>query len=329
MNYRNRIVRTGMGVLAALIMLSGCGAAKPEGGDAASFGDAIVYADGESAAGANGDAGDAFKSDSDEHASGSDEPPANEGDEQVGSTQPGKDEIQTNGSAEDAVDDGKKNSSADTETGAKHAGEGKSQDAEGSDVKAPADSKPGSGHSTQADVNPGNKTNAGTANQGTTGKADESAGKGAGTAGKPGSANGTKGEQSVKSGGTSSSKFAQIGWNDFFDNGDQTTPSDRFWDLSEERKSVQIKGFMGEVLSFNQNWFLLIPEPGAECPFDNGDETYWNKIMIVFVKDGSKLRYTSKPLKLTGRLDVGVKVDESGYKTMFRLYDAKFEEIKE
>ncbi|MGG1877856.1 hypothetical protein ABDI30_09830 [Paenibacillus cisolokensis] len=125
----------------------------------------------------------------------------------------------------------------------------------------------------------------------------------------------------------SSSKYPQIGWNEFFDNEEQTTPSDRFWDLSDGRKTVQIKGFMGEVLSFNQNWFLLIPEPGAECPFDNGDETYWNKIMIVFVKDGSKLRYTSKPLKLTGRLDVGVKVDESGYKTMFRLYDATFEEI--
>lgn len=126
---------------------------------------------------------------------------------------------------------------------------------------------------------------------------------------------------------TSSSKYPQIGWSEFFDNEEQTTPSDRFWDLSDERKTVQIKGFMGEVLSFDSNWFLLIPEPGAECPFDNGDETYWNKIMIVFVKDGSKLRYTSDPIQVTGRLDVGVKVDESGYKTMFRLYDARFETL--
>ena len=119
----------------------------------------------------------------------------------------------------------------------------------------------------------------------------------------------------------------QLTWDDFFDHGDQTTPSNWFWELSEAKATVQITGFMGEVLSLDKNWFLLIPEPGAECPFDNGDETYWNKIMIVFVKDGTKLRYTSKPLKLTGRLDVGVKVDESGYKTMFRLYDAKYEEL--
>lgn len=116
-------------------------------------------------------------------------------------------------------------------------------------------------------------------------------------------------------------------WTEFFDDEKQATPSDKFWDLNG--KNVEIRGFMGEVLSFDKHWFLLIPAPGAECPFDNGDETYWNKIMIVFVPKETKLRYTSGPLKIKGRLDVGIKVDESGYKTMFRLYDASFEPIKE
>lgn len=124
---------------------------------------------------------------------------------------------------------------------------------------------------------------------------------------------------------TSSTGKAAIDWNGFFDGSDQTRPSEQFWDLSGSQ--VTIKGFMGEVLSFEKNWFLLIPEPGAECPFDNGDETYWNKIMIVFVPEGSKLRHTSGPLQITGRLDVGIKIDESGYKTMFRLYDASFKSI--
>ncbi len=119
--------------------------------------------------------------------------------------------------------------------------------------------------------------------------------------------------------------LASIDWNGFFDGSDQTRPSEHFWDLSGSK--VKIKGFMGEVLSFEKNWFLLIPEPGAECPFDNGDETYWNKIMIVFVPGGDKLRYTSGPLEITGRLDVGIKIDESGYKTMFRLYDASFKSL--
>ncbi|CAN7435402.1 hypothetical protein LJR153_002877 [Paenibacillus sp. LjRoot153] len=119
----------------------------------------------------------------------------------------------------------------------------------------------------------------------------------------------------------------ELKWDEFFDSVKQDTPSNKFWDLNG--KTVQIKGFMGEVLSFDKHWFLLIPKPGAECPFDNGDETYWNKIMIVYVPDSMKLRYTSGPLLLTGRLDVGIKLDESGYKTMFRLYDASFEKMKE
>jgi len=119
----------------------------------------------------------------------------------------------------------------------------------------------------------------------------------------------------------------EINWSQFFDNDKQDRPSEHFWDLTG--KTVQIKGFMGEVLSFDKHWFLLIPQPGAECPFDNGDETYWNKIMIVFVPDTVKLRYTSGPLLITGKLDVGIKLDESGYKTMFRMYDASFEKIKE
>ncbi|GAA3410276.1 hypothetical protein ACFFNY_22125 [Paenibacillus hodogayensis] len=127
----------------------------------------------------------------------------------------------------------------------------------------------------------------------------------------------------------SASATPAIQWAEFFDNEKQDRPSEKFWDLSDQKKTVEIKGYMGEVLSLDKHWFLLIPQPGAECPFDNGDETYWNKIMIVYVPDTVKLRYTSGPLKITGRLDVGIKVDESGYKTMFRLYDASFEKIKE
>jgi hypothetical protein len=116
-----------------------------------------------------------------------------------------------------------------------------------------------------------------------------------------------------------------ITWDEFFDNEKQNTPSNKFWDLKGE--TVVIDGFMGEVLSLRQGWFLLIPSPGAECPFDNGDESYWNKIMIVFVKDSKGLRFEGGPLRIKGRLDVGVKIDESNYKTMFRLYDATFEKI--
>jgi len=116
-----------------------------------------------------------------------------------------------------------------------------------------------------------------------------------------------------------------ISFSDFFDSDDRSTPSDRFWDL--KGTEVEIKGFMGEVISMEKHWFLLIPEPGAECPFDNEDGTLWNEIMIVFVNKDDKLRYTQGPLKVKGTLDVGIKVDQSGYRTMFRLQNASFESM--
>lgn len=117
----------------------------------------------------------------------------------------------------------------------------------------------------------------------------------------------------------------EIGWAEFFDDERQDRPSEKFWSLSEQRRTVALRGFMGEVFSFEKRWFLLIPAPGAECPFDNGDGTYWNKIVIVFPSPKTPIRFIPGPLKVVGRLDVGIKIDESGYKTMFRLYDAAVE----
>lgn len=128
-----------------------------------------------------------------------------------------------------------------------------------------------------------------------------------------------------KSAENTSKIYNPINWTDFFDAGDQTQPSNKFWDL--KGKQVEIEGWMGEILSVGQGWFLLVPAPGAECPFCSEDEAYWNEIMIVYVKDNKNLRYMGEPVRVHGRLDVGVKIDESNYKTMFRLYDAVFESM--
>jgi len=120
----------------------------------------------------------------------------------------------------------------------------------------------------------------------------------------------------------SDSAIHTISWGEFFDDGDHTQPSKKFKELNGEQ--VSIKGWMGEVLNLGKGWFLLISEPGGECPFCSEDESFWNEIMLVFVEDSAQLRYTKEPLVVEGRLDVGIKVDESNFKTMFRLYDAAF-----
>ena len=120
-----------------------------------------------------------------------------------------------------------------------------------------------------------------------------------------------------------SEEEVMISWDDFFDGEDVTKPSQKFQELSS--RNVVIEGWMGEVLNIGQGWFLLIPAPGADCPFCSEDGNYWNKIMIVFVEDAKNLRHLNDKLVVRGRLDVGIKVDESNYRTMFRLYDATFE----
>lgn len=137
--------------------------------------------------------------------------------------------------------------------------------------------------------------------------------------------------QVVKPTTTSSVKEATgeavpITWNDFFDNGDQTKASKKFQSLSGEK--IVFEGYMGEIINMNKGWFLLIQKPGAECPFCSNDQTFWNKIMIVFVKNPEHLRYIQGKVRVTGTLDVNVKQDESGYTTMFRIYHATFESAK-
>ncbi|MCR2805897.1 hypothetical protein [Paenibacillus soyae] len=296
--------RTVIGMLAAAILLGGCGADKQTAGGAGSFGDAAPYEPEQTQAAASTAPAEAATAAADptaESAESASPPIANAGGEEQAS----------------AID-----AAADTpEASAEPAGSvTPAASSAPADSQASATAKPAATAQAQTEATakpavsaPAQSTKPAPSKQPAATKPAPS--------GKPAATPAPEKE--------SNSKYPQIGWSEFFDNEDQTTPSNRFWELSDERKTVQIKGFMGEVLSFDQNWFLLIPEPGAECPFDNGDETYWNKIMIVFVKDGTKLRYTSEPLQLTGRLDVGIKVDESGYKTMFRLYDAKFEPIKD
>lgn len=115
-------------------------------------------------------------------------------------------------------------------------------------------------------------------------------------------------------------------WDEFFDSEAQNEPSQKFENLSG--KKVELVGYMGEALDFKGGWFLMIETADGECPFCSVDESYWNKVMVVYVKNKNYLRYLPGKVKVTGTLDVGIKKDESGYKTMFRLYHAEFKSVK-
>ncbi|MGL4523239.1 MAG: hypothetical protein ACRCWQ_11865, partial [Bacilli bacterium] len=89
-------------------------------------------------------------------------------------------------------------------------------------------------------------------------------------------------------------------------------------------KKIELSAYMGEILELKDGWFLAIEQPGGECPFCSADGNFWNKIAVVYVKEKQFLRYVPEQMKITGTLDVGVRKDETGFKTMFRIYHAEF-----
>ncbi|TYS17682.1 hypothetical protein FZC78_07420 [Rossellomorea vietnamensis] len=113
-----------------------------------------------------------------------------------------------------------------------------------------------------------------------------------------------------------------ITWQDFFDDSSQSEPSEKLKALNGQK--VKITGFMGDALDFKGGWFLMIETDGGDCPFCSADESYWNKVMVIFAKNKNYLRNIPGGVEAEGILDVGIKEDETGYNTMFRLYDAEF-----
>ncbi len=118
-----------------------------------------------------------------------------------------------------------------------------------------------------------------------------------------------------------------IQWEDFFDTEAQNEPSAKFKKL--DGKKVELIGYMGDGLSISDGWFLMIKTQNGDCPFCSADESYWNEVMVIYVKNKNYLRNIQGKVKVTGTLDVGVRKDETGYKTMFRLYHTDFSSYKD
>jgi hypothetical protein len=55
------------------------------------------------------------------------------------------------------------------------------------------------------------------------------------------------------------------------------------------------------------------------CPFHSIDFD-WGSFAPIFLKKGTA--YIDGPIKVTGRLEVGKKLDETGFTSYLRIYDA-------
>ena len=89
--------------------------------------------------------------------------------------------------------------------------------------------------------------------------------------------------------------------------------------LSLNGQRVEIFGFMDGILPRDGMFFMILKEPLIGCPFHSVDFD-WASFGAVFLKKGTD--YIDGPIKVTGRLDVGRKQDETGFTSYVRIYDA-------
>ena len=82
---------------------------------------------------------------------------------------------------------------------------------------------------------------------------------------------------------------------------------------------VEIFGFMDGILARDGMFFMILKEPLIGCPFHAIDFDWANFAPVFLEKPTS---YLDGPIKITGRLDVGRRRDETGFVSYVRLYDA-------
>lgn len=101
--------------------------------------------------------------------------------------------------------------------------------------------------------------------------------------------------------------------------------SDKLVSLDGQRVTMQ--GYMAPPLKPELDFFVLTRIRLAYCPFCSTAADWPDDIAVVYLLDGTTLP-TLKPLRLTGRLEVGAAVDpETGLVSLVRIYAETMEEI--
>jgi hypothetical protein len=90
-------------------------------------------------------------------------------------------------------------------------------------------------------------------------------------------------------------------------------------------KPVEILGFMDGILPRDGMHFMLIKEPTFLCPFHTTSFD-WSGFAAVFVARPAS--YIDGPVRVSGRLEVGRKVDEMGLVSYVRIYEATLSRVE-
>ena len=92
-------------------------------------------------------------------------------------------------------------------------------------------------------------------------------------------------------------------------------------------KPVTITGYMATLSPLGGDYIYLMNLPYQSCPFCVPNTQQLANTMAVYAAKGTKFEYTDRPVKITGRMELGDFTDEYGYTYNYRIADARYEVV--
>ena len=92
-------------------------------------------------------------------------------------------------------------------------------------------------------------------------------------------------------------------------------------------KPVAITGYMATLSPLSGDYIYLMNLPYQSCPFCVPNTQQLANTMAVYAAKGAKFNYTDRPVKITGRMELGDFTDEYGYTYNYRIADADYEVV--
>ena len=92
-------------------------------------------------------------------------------------------------------------------------------------------------------------------------------------------------------------------------------------------KAVTLTGYMATLSPLSGEYIYLMNLPYQSCPFCVPNTQQLANTMAVYAPKGGKFSYTDRPVRITGRLELGDFTDEYGYTYNYRIVNASWEAV--
>ena len=92
-------------------------------------------------------------------------------------------------------------------------------------------------------------------------------------------------------------------------------------------KAVTLTGYMATLSPLSGEYIYLMNLPYQSCPFCVPNTQQLSNTMAVYAAKGKKFEFTERPVKVTGKIELGDFTDEYGYTYNYRIVDATYEPV--